>query len=68
MVEFTVKCPVFVCTQTDHGTFHVVTNVLRKPVLNGPLESDIGKVQDMSEIATDTNIRFNVKCSNILCI
>ena len=35
------------------GLSHVVTNVLRKPILSGPLESDIGKVRDMSEIATE---------------
>ena len=38
-IEFTFKCLLFVC--------HVVTNVLRKTILSGPLESDIGKVWDM---------------------
>ena len=33
------------------GICHVVKNVSRKPVLIGPLESDIGKVRDISEIA-----------------
>ena len=32
---------------------HMVINVLRKPILSGPLESDIGRVRDMSEIATE---------------
>ena len=44
MVEFTVKCPVIVCTQTRMGICHVIKNVLRKPVLIGPLEYDIVKV------------------------
>ena len=35
------------------GPSHMVTNVLRKPVLSGPLESDIRQVRDMSEIATE---------------
>ena len=52
ILEFTVKCPFIVCTQTAHGPSHVVTNVLRKAVSSGSLESDIGKVWDMSEIAT----------------
>ena len=34
------------------GLCHMVTNVLRKPVLSGPLESDREKVRDMLEIAT----------------
>ena len=49
MVEFTVKCPVIVCTQTVHGNMSRGKNVLRKPVLTGPLESDIVKVRYMSE-------------------
>ena len=32
---------------------HLVTKVLRKQVLDGLFESDIGKVRDMSEIATE---------------
>ena len=35
------------------GLSHLVANVLRKPVLTGPLKSDIGKVQDMSEIVNE---------------
>ena len=38
------------------GLSHVVTNVLRKPVLSGPLESDIGIVRHMSEIATENKV------------
>ena len=50
MVEFTVKCPVVVCTPTimSHGN-----KLLRKSILSDLFESDIGKVQDMSEIATE---------------
>ena len=33
-------------------------NVLRKPVLIGPLKSDIGKVRDMSEIATENKVYY----------
>ena len=43
MVDFTIKCPVTICTQT--------ANVSRKLILSDLLESDIGKVRDMSEIA-----------------
>ena len=53
MVKFTVKCPVIVFTQTAHAVSQVVTDLLRKPVLSSPLESDIGKNWDMSEIATE---------------
>ena len=56
MVEFSVKCPVIVCTQTEHGNSHVVKNVLRKPYLIGPLESDIVKVRDMSEKAPENKV------------
>ena len=56
MVEFTVKCPFIVCTQTAHGSMSRGKNVLRKPVLNGPLESDIVTVRDMSEIATENKV------------
>ena len=35
---------------------HVVTNVLRKPILSGPFESDIGKVWDMLKIATEHKV------------
>ena len=35
---------------------HVVINVLRKPILSGPLESDIGPVRHMSEIATENKV------------
>ena len=38
---------------------HVVINVLRKPILSGPLESDIGTVWDMSEIATENKVYIN---------
>ena len=37
---------------------HVVINVLRKPILSGPLESDIVTVRDMSEIATENKVYF----------
>ena len=56
MVEFTVKCPVIVCAQTRMGICHVVKNVLRKPDLIGPLESDIVKVRYMSEKATENKV------------
>ena len=56
MVEFTVKCPVIVCTQTAHGNMSHGKNVLRKPVLIGLLESDIVKVRDMSEKATENKV------------
>ena len=35
---------------------HVVINVLRKPILSGPLEFDIVTVRDMSEIATENKV------------
>ena len=35
---------------------HVVIYVLRKPILSGPLESDIVTVRDMSEIATENKV------------
>ena len=41
------------CTQLRMGLSHLVTKVLRKQVLDGLFESDIGKVRDMSEIATE---------------
>ena len=53
MVEFTVKCPV---KCTAHGNMSLVKNVLRKPVLIGPLESDIVEVRDMSEKATENKV------------
>ena len=56
MTEFTVKCPVIACTQTAHDTSHVVIYVLRKPILSGPLESDIVTVRDMPEIATENKV------------
>ena len=59
MVEFTLKCPFIVCTQTAHGNktlCHVVKNVLRKPVLIGPIEFDIVIVRDMSEKAIENKV------------
>ena len=56
MTEFTVKYPVTVFTQTAHEICHVVINVLRKPILSGPLESDIVTVRDMSEITTENKV------------
>ena len=35
---------------------NVVINVLRKPILSGPLESDIITVRDMSEIGTENKV------------
>ena len=35
---------------------HVVINVLRKPILSGPIESGIGTVRDMSEIAAENKV------------
>ena len=45
MTEFTVKCPVIVCTQTARETKSRGNKLLRKPILSGPLESDIVTVQ-----------------------
>ena len=56
MVEFTVKCPFIVCTQTAHGNMSRGKNVLRKPVLIGPIEFDIVIVRDMSEKATEKKV------------
>ena len=47
---------------------HVVKNVLRKPVLSGPLESDIGKVWDMSEIATENKVYYEMSKVFILFV
>ena len=49
MVEFTVKCPVIVCTQTAHGNMSRGKKCVKETSLIGPLESDIVKVRDMSE-------------------
>ena len=35
---------------------HVIIYVLRKPILSGPLESDIVTVRDMLEIATESKV------------
>ena len=69
MIEFIVKCPVIVCTQTVARS-HVVTNMLRNPVLSGPLESGIEKVWDMSEILTENKLYFFPKktIKDFLCI
>ena len=56
MTEFIVKCPVIACTQTAHDTKSRGNNVLRKPILSGPLESDIVTVRDLSEIATENKV------------
>ena len=56
MVEFTVKCPFIVCTQTAHGNMSRGKNVLRKPVLIGPIEFDIIIGRDMSEKATKNKV------------
>ena len=57
MTEFPVKCPVIACTQTAHDTkSHGRIYVLRKPILSGPLESDIVTVRDMLEIATENKV------------
>ena len=52
----TVKCPFIVCTQTAHGNMSRGKNLLRKPVLIGPLEFDIVIVRDMSEKATENKV------------
>ena len=45
------------------GPNQVVINVLRKPILSGPLEFDIGTVRDMSEIATKNKVYlFELRC------
>ena len=56
MTEFTVKCPVIVCTQTARETKSRGNKLLRKPILSGLLESDIVTVRDMSEIATENKV------------
>ena len=62
MTKFTVKCPVIACTQTAHETkSRGNIYVLRKPILSGPLESDIVTVRDMSEIATEKKVYFKQK-------
>ena len=40
------------------GICHVVKNVLKKPVLIGPIESNIVKVQDMSEKAIENKVCY----------
>ena len=51
------QMPGYFFVHKQHMTLsHVVINVLRKPILSGPLESDIVTVQDMSEIATENNV------------
>ena len=56
MVEFTLKCPFIVCTQTAHGNMSRGKNVLRKPVLIGLIEFDIVIVRDMWEKATENKV------------
>ena len=56
----TVKCPFIVCTQTAHGNMSRGKNLLRKPVLIGPLEFDIVIVRDMSEKATENKVYFSI--------
>ena len=43
------------------GLSHVAANVLRKPVPCGPLESYIGKVHDMLEIAIQHKVYWKCK-------
>ena len=62
IVEFTVNARLLFVHKQCMGLSHVVTNVLRKPILSGTLESNIGKVQDMSELATE----HKVYCYKIL--
>ena len=38
----------------------MIKNVLRKPVLSGLLESDIVKVRDMSEKATENKVYYKL--------
>ena len=49
------------------GIYHVVKNVLRKPVLIGPLESDIVEVRDMSEKATENKV-YSPSSSQLLFV
>ena len=59
MAEFTVKFPVIVCTQTARGNMsHGKKCIMdwKLPVRSGPLESDIGKVRNMSEKATENKV------------
>ena len=52
MVEFTIN-------KTAHG---IKSWCIRKPILSGPLECDIGKVWDMSEIATEHKVYVALFC------
>ena len=58
MAEFTIKCPVIVCTQTAHETKSHGIKCIKETNFEWPVESDIGPARDMSEIATENKFYF----------
>ena len=56
MAELTIKCPVTVCTQTTHETKSRGNKCVKETSSDWPIESDIVKVQDMSEKATENKV------------
>ena len=54
---------VIVCTQTAHGNMSCGEKCIKKPVLTGPLESDIVEVRDMSEKATENKVYLEYNLS-----
>ena len=54
MVEFTVKCPVIVCTQTVHGNM----SRGKKFIKETSSQSDIVEVRYMSEKATENKVYY----------
>ena len=56
MAEFTVKCPVIVCTQTAYETKSRGNKRVKETNCEWPLESGIGTVTDMSEITTENKV------------
>ena len=66
MEEFTVKCPVIVCTQTAHETKLHGNKCIKETNSESPVETDIVTVQDMSEIATENKVYY-LKKSECFC-
>ena len=56
MVKFTVKFPVIVCTQKVHEIKSHGNKCIKETNYEWPLESDVRKVRDMSEIATEHKV------------
>ena len=56
MAEFTVKCPVTVCTQTAHKMMSRGNKCIKETNSEWPLEFDIVTVRDMSEIAAENKV------------